>query len=63
MIHGMSIYDLADELKGETDRMNDKTVGAINKLREISDDDTRQEIYETIETVISTLNEINDAIF
>ena len=63
MIHGMSIYDFADELKGETDRMNDKMVGAINKLREISDDDTRQEIYETIETVISTLNEINDGIF
>lgn len=59
----MSLYDEATETVERTREINERLIVAENKLEAISDDDSRSEIYETVEEVREIIESIRIEIY
>lgn len=59
----MSIYDDAVEMRAKTRELNERLANAENTLEAIGDDDTREEVYQSINEVVEILGAVRADIY
>ena len=59
----MSIFDKADEIKDEAEKIGIKLAKAVNILSGISGDDNREDIFDAISEAVALIEEVVSEIY